>query len=58
MCEPKTRENLSDEERRSRRDLVNCQEGSGELSYFQLGNEMRSVDLIDYQEGRGEIPDF
>jgi hypothetical protein len=31
---------------------MNFQEGSDEISNFQVGNEMRSVDLIDCQEGR------
>jgi hypothetical protein len=57
ICEPEVGENLSDEEKRSMEDLMNFQEGSDEDSYFQVGNEMRSVDLIDCQEGRSEIPD-
>jgi hypothetical protein len=53
-------ENLSDEEeKRSVRDLMSCQEGRSENSNWQVGNEERSVeDLINCQEGRGEIPDF
>jgi hypothetical protein len=31
------------------RDLIDCQEGRGEISNFQEGNEKRSVeDIIDY----------
>jgi hypothetical protein len=41
-------ENLSDEGKRSGRGLVD----------FQVGNEKRSVDLINFQEGRGDIPIF
>jgi hypothetical protein len=47
ICEPEVGENLNDEERRSSRDLIDYQEGSDEISNFQVGNEMRSVDLID-----------
>jgi hypothetical protein len=36
----------------SMEDLMNFQEGSDENSDFQVGNEMRSFDLIDCQEGR------
>ena len=58
ICEPEVGENLNDEERRSSRDLVDCQEGSNEISSCQIGNEKRSVDLIDFQEGISEIPYF
>jgi hypothetical protein len=43
---------------RSMEDVINFQERNGELSNFQVGNEVRSDDLIDCQEGRGEIPIF
>jgi hypothetical protein len=41
-------ENLSDEGKRSGRGLID----------FQVGNEKGSVDLINCQEGRGDIPIF
>jgi hypothetical protein len=41
---------------RSIEDLIECQEDINGNSYFQGGNEMRSIDLIDFQEGRREIP--
>jgi hypothetical protein len=41
-------ENLNNEGKRSGRGLVD----------FQVGNEKRSVDLINCQEGRGDIPNF
>jgi hypothetical protein len=41
-------ENLNDEERRSGRGLVGC----------KVGNYNGSMDLINYQEGRGYIPNF
>jgi hypothetical protein len=41
-------ENLSDQGKRSGRGLVD----------FQVGNEKGSVDLINFQEGRGDIPIF
>jgi hypothetical protein len=34
IYEPEVAESLSDEERRSSRDIVDCQEGSSELSNF------------------------
>jgi hypothetical protein len=39
-------------------DLRDCQVRSKELSSFQVVNEMGSIDLIDCQEGREEIPYF
>jgi hypothetical protein len=53
ICEPEIGRNLSDEEEvRSVKDLINCQEGRSELSSCQVGNGRRSVDdLIDFQEG-------
>ena len=39
-------ENLIDEGKRSGRSLVDC----------QVGNKKGSVDLINFQEGRGDIP--
>jgi hypothetical protein len=46
---------LSDEEERSISSLINCQEGRGEFSNCQVGNEMRSLeDLIDCQEDSSE----
>jgi hypothetical protein len=82
ICEPEIGRHLSDEEEvRSVKDLINCQEGrnglssfqvgngkrsgggliyfqrsSTESSNFQVGNEMGSVDLIDFQVGRKEVP--
>jgi hypothetical protein len=41
-------ENLSDEGKRSGRGLIDC----------QVGNEKRSIDLMNCQEGRGDIPIF
>jgi hypothetical protein len=41
-------ENLSDEGKRSGKGLIG----------FQVGNEKGSVDLIDCQVGRGDIPNF
>jgi hypothetical protein len=41
-------DNLTDDKKRSGRGLVDC----------QLGNEKRLVDLINCQEGRGDIPIF
>jgi hypothetical protein len=41
-------ENLSDEGNRYGKDLID----------FQVGNEKGSIDLINYQEGRGYIPIF
>jgi hypothetical protein len=43
--------------RRSVDDLIDCQEGSDGSSSFQVGNEGGSLDLIDYQVGRGGIPE-
>jgi hypothetical protein len=37
---------------------MNYREGSDGISNCQVGNKMRSIDLIDCQEGRGEILDF
>jgi hypothetical protein len=41
-------DNLTDDGKRSGRGLIDC----------QVGNEKRSVDLINYQEVRGDIPIF
>jgi hypothetical protein len=41
-------ENLSDEGKRSGKDLID----------FQVGNEKRSVDILNCQVGRGETPYF
>jgi hypothetical protein len=39
--------------------LIYCQRRINESSYFQVGNEMGSMeDLIDYQESRRKIPSF
>jgi hypothetical protein len=38
--------------------LVYCQRSSDESSSFQVGNEEVSLDLIDYQGGRREVPNF
>jgi hypothetical protein len=44
ICEPEIGRNLSDEEEvRSVKGLINCQEGRDEFSNFQVGNEMRSM---------------
>jgi hypothetical protein len=40
--------NLSDEGKRLFRDLI----------YFQVGNEKRSIHLINFEEGRRETPIF
>jgi hypothetical protein len=57
LCELESGESLGDEEEmRLVRYLVNFQEGKNEFLYFQVGNEMISVDLIDYQEVISEIP--
>jgi hypothetical protein len=47
ICEPESGEILSDEEEKRSIDLINCQGGSDENLGYQVGNEMRSVDLID-----------
>jgi hypothetical protein len=55
ICEPEFGKTLSDEEGRSVKGLINCQEGRDEFSNFQVGNEMRSIeDFIDCQEGSSE----
>jgi hypothetical protein len=57
ICEPEVGKSLSDdEEKRSDKGLRKCQVGSKESSYFQVGNEMGSLDIIDCQVGREEIP--
>jgi hypothetical protein len=55
ICEPESGESLSDEEeKRSVRDLINCQEARDEFQIFQEGNEMISMeDIIKYQEVSG-----
>jgi hypothetical protein len=59
ICEPKVGRNLHDEEERSIKDLVDCQEGRDELLDCQVGNKKRSSkDLIDCQEGRDESSDW
>jgi hypothetical protein len=59
VCKMEVGEKLSDEDERSSRDIVDCQEGRDELPNFQVGNEMWSVgDLIDCQEGRGGSSNF
>jgi hypothetical protein len=59
ICEPEVGKILSDdEEERLDKDLINCQVDSDGLLDHQVGNETRSVDFIDFQESRGEIPDF
>jgi hypothetical protein len=52
ICEPEVGRHLSDEEEmRSDKDFINCQESRDGFSYCQVGNEMRSLeDLIDCQE--------
>jgi hypothetical protein len=53
ICVPDIGRKFSDEEEvRSVKGILNCQEGSDEISYCHVGNEMRLVDLIDYQMGR------
>jgi hypothetical protein len=49
ICEPQIGRHLGDEEEvRSDKDLINCQESGDGFSYCQVGNEMRSLeDLID-----------
>jgi hypothetical protein len=57
ICELEAGKSLSDDEdKRSDKGLRNCQVGSKESSYFQVGNEMGPLDLIDCQVGREEIP--
>jgi hypothetical protein len=59
FCEPKVGRNLSDEEERSTKYIINFQVGRGGNADFQEGNEMRPVkDLIDCQEGRDEGSNF
>jgi len=49
ILDPKVGENLSDGERRSRKYLVDFQEGNIEISYFQVGNDMISMeDLMNF----------
>jgi hypothetical protein len=43
---------------RSSEDILDSHEESSGDSYCQVGNEMGSGDLIDYQESRREIPNF
>jgi hypothetical protein len=52
ICELETGRNLSDEEDKgSGGDLTNYHEGRDEFSYFQVRNEMRSIDdLIECQD--------
>jgi hypothetical protein len=45
---PRHADNLSDDRRGYHMGLVDC----------QVGNDKRSIDLINYQEGRGEIRIF
>jgi hypothetical protein len=72
ICEQEIGRHLSDEEEvRSDEDLINCQVGNGRISVegliycqgssaessnCQVGNEMRSIDLIDCQVGKNEVP--
>jgi hypothetical protein len=58
ICEPEVGKSLSDEEGRSSEDLIDFQGRSSGISYFQVGNEMGSVDLIDCQDGRKRNPRF
>jgi predicted Mrr-cat superfamily restriction endonuclease len=60
ICEPEIGRNLREEEEvRSVKGLINCQEGIDESSNRQVDNEMRSIeDLIDFQEGSSEISYF
>jgi hypothetical protein len=56
VCELEIGRHLSDEEEvRSDKDLINCQESRDGFSYCQVGNEMISLeDLIDCQEDSSE----
>jgi hypothetical protein len=57
VCDREARRNLSDDEgKRSLEYLNDCQVSSEEILDCQLGNEMGSLDLIDYQVGRKKIP--
>jgi hypothetical protein len=52
ICELEVGKTLNEEEGQSIKGLINCQEGRDEFSYFEVGNEIRSIeDLIDWQEG-------
>jgi hypothetical protein len=57
ICEPEIGRHLSDkEEVRSYKNLINRQERRDGFSYFQVGNEMRSLeDLIDCQVLLGDL---
>jgi hypothetical protein len=57
IFEPKVGRTLNDEEGRSVKDPIDYQEDNNGNSYCEVGNEMRSIDLIDFQEGRREIRD-
>jgi hypothetical protein len=49
ICEPEVGRHLSDEEEvRSDKDLINCQERKDGFSYSQVGNEMISLEDIIY----------
>jgi hypothetical protein len=51
ICEPETGRYLGDEEGRSEEGLINYQESRDGFSYYQVGNEMRSLeDILDCQE--------
>jgi hypothetical protein len=63
ICEPEIGDILNDKnDQRSLWDLIDCQEGSGEFPYGQMGKGTElgsSVDLKNCQEGREvEIPVF
>jgi hypothetical protein len=59
IYEPKVGRNLSDEEERSTKDLINFQVGKGSNVDLQEDNEMRFVKyLIDFNEGRSETLGF
>jgi hypothetical protein len=48
VCEPEAGINLSDEEKRSSRDLIECQVGRYGLSNSQVGNRKRSSEGLLY----------
>jgi hypothetical protein len=60
VCEPEAGRNLSDdEEKRSLKDLIDCQVGRDGLSNCQVGNRKRSSEGLVYcQEGGAESSNF
>jgi hypothetical protein len=55
ICEPEVGITLNDEEGRSSKDLINCQERKDELSGFHMGNgRISMIDLGDCQVSSDE----